>query len=86
MFRTDPGLSDIADGSNLYEINARGTKPKQLGATVGLPVAIGSNGSFAITNGENRYAWLTKSVETCSAATARCSFVRTGAPSSVLRV
>ena len=77
VFRTDPGLSDIADGSNLYEINARGTKPKQLGATVGLPVAIGSNGSFAITNGENRYAWLTKSVETCSAATARCSFVRT---------
>jgi len=79
LFQFDPDQSaDLpADGLELYELRAPGARPKQIGLTVGLPIAIGANGTFAITNGGNRYAWLTKSVETCSAASALCTPVPT---------
>ena len=79
LFQFDPDQSaDLpADGLELYELRAPGARPKQIGLTLGLPIAIGANGTFAITNGGNRYAWLTKSVETCSAASALCTPVPT---------
>jgi TolB protein len=79
LFQFDYGQSaDLpADGLELYELRAPGARPKPIGVTVGLPIAIGANGTFALTNGGNRYAWLTKSVETCLAATARCTPVPT---------
>jgi len=78
LFRVDQGQMDDADGADLYEIRAPGTRPNVLGVTVGLSVTIGSDGAFfAITSGANRYAWQTKMVTTCSAATATCAPVRT---------
>ncbi len=79
LFTLDPDSSAslAADGLNLYEIRARGGQPKKLGITVGDTVATGSDGTFAFTDGPDRYAWLTKTVETCSAATAVCTGVST---------
>ncbi len=79
LFQLDPDQSNDlpADGLKLYEIRVPGARPQQIGVTVDLPIAIGANGTFAITNGGNRYAWLTKSVETCSATTTLCTPVPT---------
>jgi len=80
LFTLDPDLSAslAADGLNLYEIRAPGARPKKLGVTVGWnTVAIGSKGMFAFTDGPNRYAWLTKRVEICSAAREVCTPVPT---------
>jgi hypothetical protein len=79
LFQLDPdgSASLAADGLGLYEIKRAGARPVKLGVTVGVPLAIGPHGTFAITAGGNRYAWQTKSVETCMAATARCSPLRT---------
>jgi TolB protein len=70
---------DIADGVNLYEIKAAGAPRRSFGHTVGDTVSLGANGTFAFTRGGNRYAWLTKAVETCSTATERCTRVPTPA-------
>jgi WD40 repeat protein len=70
---------DNADGVNLYEIRAAGAPRRSLGHTVGDTVSLGADGTFAFTRGGNRYAWLTKAVETCSTATERCTAVPTAA-------
>jgi TolB protein len=70
---------DIADGVNVYEIKAAGAPRRSFGHTVGDTVSLGANGTFAFTRGANRYAWLTKAVETCSTATERCTRVPTAA-------
>jgi WD40-like Beta Propeller Repeat len=79
LFRLDPGGSNsiAADGLSVYEIRGPGAQPKPLGVSLGDVISVGSNGAFTFTNGGDRYAWLTKSVQTCSAATARCSAVHT---------
>ena len=51
--------------------------PVGLGITVGENVPVGLGGVLAIGSGGDRYAWMTKTVETCVVATARCSGVRT---------
>jgi dipeptidyl aminopeptidase/acylaminoacyl peptidase len=68
--------SIIADGLDLQEIKAPGTRPKHLGVSVGDTVSLGATGTFAFTRGANRYAWMTKSVETCSVLTERCARIR----------
>jgi dipeptidyl aminopeptidase/acylaminoacyl peptidase len=75
LFKFDPdGSADLLeDGVPLYELKAPGTRPVDLGITVGLPISFGADGTFAITRGRNRYAWLTKSVAICSATAAHCS-------------
>ena len=79
LLRAAPFCCDYADGVTLYEIKAPGAQAKNLGATVGDTVASGPHGTFAFTQGGDRYAWVTKSVETCSAATQRCTRLRTPA-------
>jgi hypothetical protein len=76
LVRFAPYCCDYADGVNLYEIRAPGAQPKNLGVTLGDTVSVGPTGTFAFTEGGNRYAWVTKFVETCSAATERCTRVR----------
>jgi hypothetical protein len=73
VFKTDPGLSDIADGSGIYEIRAAGTRPRQIGFALSLPPVAGAGGEVAIANGPNRYQWMTKSVRVCPADTERCA-------------
>lgn len=51
--------------------------PVGLGITVGENVSVGPGGVLSIGSGGDRYAWMTKTVETCVVATARCSGVRT---------
>jgi hypothetical protein len=79
LFTLDPDRSAslAADGVNLYEIRGPGAQPKKLGIMVGDTVALGRDGTFAFTNGPDRYAWLTKTLETCSAAKAECMPVGT---------
>jgi hypothetical protein len=79
LFRLDPGGSGslAADGLSVYELRGPGAQPKTLGVSLGDVVSVGSNGAFTFTDGGDRYAWLTKSVATCSAAMARCSVVHT---------
>jgi len=78
LFKLDPGgsASIPADGLGLVEVGA-GSRPKDLGLTLGMPITLGSRGSFAITQGGNRYAWQTKAVAICSAAAAHCSPIKT---------
>jgi hypothetical protein len=70
------GESAMLDGLETYEISAPGRRPAALAVAVGLPVASGPDGEFAITAGPNRYAWVTKEVLRCTAATATCARVR----------
>lgn len=82
VFKTDPGLSDIADGSGIYEIRAAGAKPRQIGFALGLPVADAAGDELAITNAPshnvlNRVQWLTKSVRVCSSNPERCTTLPT---------
>lgn len=77
LFWIDPDQSDAADGMHVYELRSPGATPVDLGVTVGKTVSIGTNGVLAIGSGGNRYAWMTKSVETCVVATARCAVVHT---------
>jgi len=78
LFTLDPDMSSslAADGLSLYEVRAPGGPATNLGVTVGDTVTVGADGTFAFTNGPDRYAWLTKSVVRCSAATAACLPVR----------
>jgi TolB protein len=81
LFWVDPDQSAslAADGTHVYEVRSAGATPIDLGVTIGQTVSVGSNGMLAIGSGGNRYAWMTKTVETCVIATARCSDVRTSA-------
>lgn len=79
LFTVDPDMSAsiAADGLGLYEIKTPGARPRKLGILTLDPISVASNGTFAFTNGPNRYAWLTKRVETCVKAPAVCSSMRT---------
>ncbi len=75
LFRLDPGGSSslAADGLTVYLLGAPDTKPTPLATTVGFSVSTGAHSTFALTNGLDRYATLTKNVEVCSAAPGRCT-------------
>ena len=77
LFRLDPGgSSSIAeDGLTVYLLRAPDTRPTALASTVGFSVTAGAPGRFALTNGLDRYATLTKNVEVCSVAAGRCTSV-----------
>jgi hypothetical protein len=78
LFRLDPDGSNslAADGLDLLDA-AAGLRPRDLGPTLGIPLALSTPGRFAITSGGNRYAWQTKHVEVCAGAAVLCSPVRT---------
>ena len=80
LFRLDQdGSSSVAeDGSRSILLRAPGAKPTALAITVGFSVTLGAPGRFALTNGFDRYATLTKNVEVCSAVAGRCSSVPAG--------
>lgn len=67
--------SYAADGLSVFELTAPGARLRKLGVTIGERVSLGAGGQLAIGAGPNRYAWLTKTAETCSVATARCTAV-----------
>jgi hypothetical protein len=84
LFWVDPDQSNsyAADGLSVYELRAPLAKPLlarpvRLGVTVGDTVSVGPGGRLAIGVGGNRYAWITKNVETCDATAARCTSVPT---------
>ena len=79
LFWVDPeqSASLAADGMHVYELRSPEATPVDLGVTVGENVSVGPGGVLAIGSGGDRYAWMTKTVETCVVATARCSGVRT---------
>lgn len=79
LFWVDPeqSASLAADGMHVYELRSPEATPVDLGVTVGENVSVGPGGVLAIGSGGDRYAWMTKTVETCVVATARCSDVRT---------
>jgi len=68
----DPDNADDADGRPLYEITRPGGPATLLAVTVGSEVSPGPDGTLAIGAGGNRYAWRTKTVETCTVASATC--------------
>ncbi len=77
LIEVDPGLSDDADGSPIYELRSPAAPLVQLvtmlGRRAGGTVSFGPNGIFALGAGENRYAWMTKSVLLCHATSQRCA-------------
>lgn len=75
LFWVDPDQSNsyAADGLSVYEVRAPVAKAIRLAVTVGDTVSIGPDGRLAIGAGGNRYAWITKYVVTCDAATAQCT-------------
>ena len=75
LFWVDPDMSDAADGMHVFELRAPGAAPVDLGVTVGQDVSLAPHGVIAIGSGPNRYAWETKSVETCAITTAACRAV-----------
>ena len=80
LFRLDPdGSASIPeDGLPAYLVRGPRAKPVVLASTVGFSVTVGVHGSFALTNGLDRYATLTKNVEVCSAVAGRCTPVTAG--------
>ena len=77
LFRLDPGGSSSIseDGLAVYLLRAPDTKPVALASTVGFTVTLGARGRFALTNGLDRYATLTKNVEVCSVVAGRCTSI-----------
>ena len=77
LFRLDPGgsASIPEDGLTVNLLRAPGARPVALATTVGFSVTLGAHGTFALTNGFDRYATLTKHVEVCSAPAGRCTAV-----------
>jgi hypothetical protein len=75
LFWIDPDQSNsyAADGLSVYEVRGPAGKAIRLAVTLGDTVSIGPGGKLAIGAGGNRYAWITKYVVTCNAATARCT-------------
>jgi dipeptidyl aminopeptidase/acylaminoacyl peptidase len=64
---------------SVYELRAPGARPVKLAVTVGANVSTAPRGTLAIGAGGDRYAWLTKNVQTCNASTARCAALKTPA-------
>jgi WD40-like Beta Propeller Repeat len=77
LYRLDPfqSASLAADGLELYELRGPDAASVKLGVTLGDTVSTGRDGRLAIGAGGNREAWTGKTVETCDAATARCSML-----------
>jgi dipeptidyl aminopeptidase/acylaminoacyl peptidase len=75
LFWVDPDQSNsyAADGLSVYAVRAPVAKATRLAVTLGDTVSIGPGGRLAIGAGGNRYAWITKYVVTCDAATAHCT-------------
>jgi hypothetical protein len=75
LFWVDPDQSNsyAADGLSVYEVRTPVAKAIRLAVTLGDTVSIGPDGRLAIGAGGNRYAWITKYVVTCDAASARCT-------------
>lgn len=75
LFWIDPDQSNsyAADGLSVYEVRGPVAKATRLAVTLGDTVSVGPGGKLAIGAGGNRYAWITKYVVTCDAATARCT-------------
>ena len=67
LFRLFPydSASLAADGLPVYELTRPGGPPRDIGTSVGMSVSI-EGGAFALTRGENRYAWVTKSASLCA--------------------
>jgi WD40-like Beta Propeller Repeat len=78
LVRMDPdGSSSLAeDGLPDYLLRTPGAKPVALATTVGFSITLGADATFALTNGPDRYATMTKQVEICSTS-ARCTSVPT---------
>ena len=71
LFWVDPDQSNsyAADGLSVYEVRAPVAKATRLAVTLGDTVSIGPGARLAIGAGGNSYAWITKYVVTCDAAT-----------------
>lgn len=78
LYWLDPfqSASLAADGMSLYLLRSPGARPLRLGVTVGNTVSAGPTGTIAIGAGANRYAWVSKGVETCSVSSGRCAPLR----------
>jgi dipeptidyl aminopeptidase/acylaminoacyl peptidase len=68
-----------ADGTPLYEIRSPQAPLRKLGVTVGQKISLTRAGQLAIGAGPDRYAWSTKTVETCAPSRARCVAVAVSA-------
>jgi hypothetical protein len=64
-----------ADGTPMYEIRSSQGPLRKLGVTVGQKISVGKAGQLAIGAGPDRYAWSTKTVETCAPASSSCTSV-----------
>ena len=75
LFWVDPDQSNsyAADGLSVYEVRGPAARATRLAVTLGDTVSVGPGGKLAIGAGGNRYAWITKYVVTCDAATAQCA-------------
>ena len=60
ILRAQTYCCDWADGLDIDELRGPGAKLVRLGASVDDVVSVARDGSFAFTDGLNRYAWLTK--------------------------
>jgi hypothetical protein len=74
----DGSSSLAADGRPVYLLRAPGSTPVKLATTVGFSITSGAGGAFALTDGFDRYATLTKDVEICTVATCRSAPTRRG--------
>lgn len=76
LVEVDRDHEDDADGQPIYEVRSPGAPLVELGymlaPSAGGTVTFGPDGTFALGAGPDRYAWMTKSVLICHAATERC--------------
>lgn len=77
LYWADPmqSASLAADGMSVYELRSPGARPVELGVTVGDAVSAGPAGKLALGAGGDRYAWISKRVETCNVSRARCTSI-----------
>ena len=68
----DQSASLAADGMTVYLLRKPHAQPVKLGTTVGHTTSATATGRLALATGGNRYAWITKTVETCAPSSARC--------------
>ncbi|HXQ62892.1 MAG TPA: hypothetical protein VN796_11200 [Acidimicrobiales bacterium] len=83
---TDDSASLEADGLPLYDVRAPAGRAVLLGTTLTSTGSVTAElgGHFAIVSGGSRYAWQTKTVEICAAASDVCTAV--AAPASDVTV
>ena len=77
ILRAQTYCCDWADGLDIDELRGPGVKLVRLGASVDDVVSVARDGSFAFTDGLNRYAWLTKRAVICSPSRETCTPLRT---------